>query len=423
MFHFLKKYIIIIPIILLCFFLYTIDDDLDPEPQRILEQYNNLTGNQAFFYLMGIDTAEQDPIAVGKNIFEQGKIIADVNDFIAHVEHFDQFEKKRKKLAFPSLEADILCDKETPCFKKIAANIEKYKQKIQQHQILIQRYQKFLTFDQYQTASDFNYHIFLRSYRMLVDANKLVLLNAIIQAFEKQPQQAMNNLLNNLQGLRKQLGQMDNLLEKMIIGALIAQNLDTLSLILHENHLQLDKQLKPLSKKEKEFEIIFERELVMSYKMTKSLKQNISFYNFHWLYKPNISMNKVYLSYKKLLEKNKLAPKDFAKLINQKEKKSFADDIKTAWFYFRNPEGERLVATVQPSYVEYLVSFFELDAKISLFNQVNYQGTTNFNTIKNPFFEKEFAFLSKDKRNLCLKPIYLADQGDKRPNLCLKLIR
>jgi len=128
---------------------------------------------------MGIDTAEQDPIAVGKNIFE----------------HFDQFEKKRKKLAFPLLEADILCAKETPCFKKIATNIGKYKQKIQQHQILIQRYQKFLTFDQYQTASDFNYHIFLRSYRMLVDANKLVLLNAIIQAFEKQPQQAMNNLL------------------------------------------------------------------------------------------------------------------------------------------------------------------------------------------------------------------------------------
>jgi len=70
-----------------------------------------------------------------------------------------------------------------------------------------------------------------------------------------------------------------------------------------------------------------------------------------------------------------------------------------------------------------LLPSLELDAKITLFNQVNYQGTTNFNTIKNPFFEKEFAFLSEDKRSLCLKPIYLADQGDKRPNLCLKLIR
>jgi len=94
--------------------------------------------------------------------------------------------------------------------------------------------------------------------------------------------------------------------------------------------------------------------------MTKSLKQNMSFYDFHWLYKPNISMNKVYLSYKKLLEKNKRAPKDFTKLINQKEKKSFANVIKTAWFYFRNPQGERLIATVQPSYVKDLASFFRI---------------------------------------------------------------
>jgi len=428
MLHFLKKYTRDFLILLLCFLLYSIDDNLDPKIQKIVEQVNHLKANEAYFYLMGIDTAaDQDPMVVGKNIFERGKKITDEIDdnFTVNLERFEQFDKKRKKLVLPQLEADILCREENPCFKKILADTEKYKQKIQQHQILVQRYQKFLTFDQYQQPNESNFSLFSPSYRFFTIPNKIIILNAIIQASEKQPQQAINNLLNNIKGLRKKLWQTDDYIGKFILSSLIAQNLDTLSLIAYKNHLQLKEELKPLSKKEKDLEIVFARELAALYNNSKIMKQNASFYDFPWLFKPNMSINKLYLFHNQLLEKNKLAPKDFAKLINQKENKKLTDVIKTAWSYFRNPEGEIFRPSIKSYYFEYIASLFELDAKIILFNQIHYQGITDFNTIKSPYFENEFVFFSKDKRSLCLKPIYLQkqeeDQIQKRTDLCLKL--
>ena len=187
----------------------------------------------------------------------------------------------------------------------------------------------------------------------------------------------------------------------------------------------ISEELKPLSKKEKDLEIVFARELAVLYNNSKIMKQNAHFYDFPWLFKPNMSINKLYLFHNQLLEKNKLAPKDFAKLINQKENKKLTDVIKTAWSYFRNPEGEIFIPSIKSSYFEYIASLFELDAKIILFNQIHYQGITDFNTIKSPYFENEFVFFSKDKRSLCLKPIYLQkqeeDQIQKRTDLCLKL--
>ncbi len=207
----------------------------------------------------------------------------------------------------------------------------------------------------------------------------------------------------------------DNLIGKLVILMKLSEIIDVTSVILSNENLE-GEIIPGLSQSEKGFSMIAAREFGMSYHTFKNLDKNPEFFemggNFPgWItrmvYKPNMTVNAIAPVYYQLENLARMAPDDFAKHIEE-EQSSPPSTSK-----LRNYIGDVLIS-ISPEYDQYVAKFYDMDAKIELFNQVHY-FKKNLENMDNPYYGSEIP--QETDGSLC----FTGPLEDKRSLRCLRV--
>lgn len=399
--------------------LLQIDDDINPEAVSFLTKATVTNkNNEAYFYLLGLNAAEgSDPVSVGLAIFTQ-------NDITKTGSH--------PKLELPSGANFINATTINALF-----NVNNTSTVLTKHAVLLKRYETFITKKDYLTLNEPSLSSdMLPTYSYLTAGNKLYMLKAIHMAHNNEAKLAVELLMANLSHLRMQLRNADSLIGKLIYTSIIDQNLDVLSILLHQKKVVLNTKLLPLSSAERDFNKAMSRELLFVNNILTDLDKNpqlfeqseIDFNNetssedtpntpawlVRILFKPKMSINAKFPYYQKVAKQSRLTPSQFSQSIKHSTPQHTSYSV---LYYIRNFVGSILMDTV-PEFDQYIVRVFDLNAKISLLNQLPTVDSTNsIANIINPYFNKTgTAYYTKDNASICL-----TGPSDDDKSRCLKI--
>lgn len=389
-----------------------IDDELNPEVERFLAQSKVSDNSEAYLYLMGIDAlADENPSEIGKQVFEsiqQNESLATSD--VEPIELLDMTDEN--KLPLPSSER--FCSSwHEDCFETIFSNNDDLAEILSSNAILLQRYQTFINMSDYHTLAKPTASEIFPPYSYLAKGNRLVILKAVQTAQTADPAQAVTILMDNISVLRQQLKSADNLIGKMIYTALISDNLDALSIFIHQQNIAFGHEIVSVSLAERNFEVAMVREFALIYDVYTSLDKNPEFFaqaGFEnestapkWLvktvFKPNMSVNEAYLFYENIATRSQLKQQDFASGAENNEQLQ----IQTS--SIRNYAGSILNNIAYPDFDKYIARLFDLNAKIALFNQTadSTELPADLSTIQNPYYGTgNTAYYSDDGKNICL---------------------
>lgn len=400
--------------------LLQIDDELDPEVATFLEQARPAESSEAYLYLLGIVAAEgEDPLAMGKQLFASMQQAEQQYELGDETFGFKDYPED-KKLALP--EGELFCSgSEQDCWQTIFNDEEGRDQVLKQYATLLLRFQAFIKMTDYQTLSKSTVMEISPPFQYLNKGNRLVISTAIHIAQTADSEQSITILIDNISGLRHHLKSADTLIGKMIYTALISDNLDALSLIIHQNKQVFEHQIGSISLAERDLEIVMAREFTMSYGLYTAMDKHPDFFTstsvddggFNsddgfkapgWavktIFKPNMSINKAYLFYKRILTRSQLDQTEFAAMAFEKHEQPLFRPT-----YIRNPVGTILNDIASPSFDQYIARLFDLNAKIAIFNQTMNKTALpqDLSFIQNPYYEKGgTAFYSEDGKSICL---------------------
>ncbi|MGF1692484.1 hypothetical protein [Photobacterium kagoshimensis] len=331
-----------------------IDDKIEPAVFSFLEISESAKDNEAYFYLMGIFSDEgTPPELLGRGIY--AKFIENNESY--HYENDILFTN-----GLPLPDVGNICDlTKDQCIGSIVDNKKKLTDNIDEHAILISRYSHFMAYQEYKTVTQPSAYEPVPPYKYLVQANRLVLINAVLDGSIV----GVDNVLTNISVVRRRLIDADTIIGKMIYLKILEENIDVLAFL--KERLKISKPLNVvnLSKKERSLYSQISREFRLVYDDFKSLVNRKDIFSSHvetplWvsrmIYKPNMTINSQFLIYKILAERSRLNVSEFTnEEYNVLQSKS----------WLRNPVGTILVDIAVPNYGEYSKRIFHVDGKIS----------------------------------------------------------
>ena len=398
--------------------LLQIDDELNPEVASFLEQAKPAESSDAYLYLLGIIAAEdEDPLVVGQQLLASMQQAEQQYDFSDGTFGFEAYPDD-KKLALP--DGALFCaNQQEACWHIVFDNKAARDQALKAHAVLLQRYQYFLGLNDYHSLVKPTAVEGFPSYEYLVKANRLVTLNVINTIQTTDSSHAIKIMTEHIALLRNYLKSTDNIIGKLIYSAIISESLDVLSLIIHQGQTAFPPQLSPLSVDERDFTTVMSREFAMGYDLYTCLDKHPQFFSTltmagiqnkgkspAWLvrlvYKPNMTINEDYLGYKEAVLRSQLAQKQFAVTVANELKNEQKSHYKIS---IRNYAGGVLNNVARPSFDRVIARVFDLNAKITIFNQTVNKETlpSDLGYIQNPYYEKGgTAFYSDDGKSICL---------------------
>ena len=417
----IKIIIGILAVLLTAILLLQIDDDLHPDIRPILATYNAPEDNDAYFYLLGLDApADTDPTAFGKQKLTN-----------------KNYDNDLPKLPIPN--GSLFSHNDNATFLTSAFTSDTIAETLENNAVLLARYETFIAMEGYQTASTPSVDEPLPAYPHLAAGNKLFLLKAIHTAKSSDLATATTHLSNHITALRSHLKKADTLVGKIIYTALLAESIDTLSIIAGQANSKPTMQIMPLTIVEQSLQLPMFRELASMSNLMTSLDKNPEFFTKHdafnqaksddsnlevpgWyvklFFKPNMSVNHMYQYYKDTVALSELTSKEFASTVQYEiDKHTSAYSM----FSIRNLAGNILTNIGAPNFEGYVGRVFDLNCKIALFNQMYGQPKAiPVDQITNPYYDKTgTAFYSQDKKSICLTgPI---DTGNDKDSRCLTL--
>lgn len=293
------------------------DEPLKPEAERLLAETINT--NEAYLYLLGINAAsDENPKAVGGKVL--GSIFQGEALYVLGGKQFTYMPyPKNKALKLP--EGAFFCSKntETACLDTLVkAELPAIEQTLQEHAILLERYQRFLEKNDYITLSS---HLEPTNLNLnyLVKGNRLLQLKTIALTKQGKVAEALELLNKNNLHLQNYLAITDQLIHKIIYNAFLNDNIDLASLILSQQKtgsfkipmlsyeaLNLNKVL------DSEFATTFralkflEKDTILNLRANQdsnSLKEVGLHASFNLLYKPNMTINELSTYYERLKSK------------------------------------------------------------------------------------------------------------------------
>ena len=398
--------------------LLQIDDELNPEVASFLEQAKPAESSDAYLYLLGIIAAEdEDPLVVGQQLLASMQQAEQQYDFSDGTFGFEAYPED-KKLALP--DGALFCvNQQESCWQTVFDNKTARDQALKAHAVLLQRYQYFLGLNDYHSLVKPTAVEGFPSYEYLMKANRLVILNEINTIQTVGSSHAIKTMTDHIALLRNHLKNTDQLIGKLIYSAIIAENLDVLSLIIHQGQTASPPQLSLLSVDERDFATVMPREFAMGYDLYTSLDKHPQFFSAStlagdksegkspaWLvrlvYKPNMTINEHYSVYKAVVLRSQLAQKQFAVTVTTELKNEQKSPYKIS---IRNYAGRVLNNLARPSFDRVIARVLDLNAKIAIFNKTanKVMLPEDLSYIQNPYYEKGgTAFYSEDGKSICL---------------------
>lgn len=411
--------------------LLQIDDELDPEIATFLEQARPAESSEAYLYLLGIVAAEgEDPLTVGKQLFASMQHAEENYTFGDEAFGYEGYPAD-KKLALP--EGKFFCSgRDEQCWPTLFSNPSELEQVLRDHATLLKRYQSFVQLADYRSLSKPILLEVFPPFDYMLKANRLVVLNAIYMAdaAEPTPTQAIDMLARHIVALRQQLIKVDNILGKVIYSALIAESIDALSLISHQNNMVFKDEILPISSLEHDFSTVMPREFAMSFDLFMSMDGHPDFFaksNINddykapsWLvravFKPNMTVNNSLLFYKSAIARSQLEQIAFTRAVTGEND----DGDQLSKFSIRNYAGNILNRIAVPNFDQYIARFFDLNAKIAIFNQTRdkKQLPEDLDYIQNPYYEAGgTAYYLDDGKTICLT----GPLGKDKDHRCLRV--
>lgn len=396
-----KKSLTLLALIMGLVLLAQQDDNLSSEANMMLDSIKWESPSNAYLYLLGM-SAElgTDPILEGEKTISEIRVLEstylDVNDF-------DDLQTFTQKTPLVLPEHEIFCSISEPsCIYKIFS-YSKIDLSSETFEVLENRYLTLLGMEDLHslTMPHFNEHIPL--YSPLVKANRLVSLNAIYKARNCCPREASESLYDLIELLSRYVENSDTLIGKMIGYALLNETIEVLSMLLREFNLE-GKGIKLLSKEQLSFnkainrEFAFARSVILiaargdKWKWVPEWVEKIGI-------KENMTSNASVPLYRYVVSLSESSQLEFKDLLGQSEK----IPLKTAWF--RNFFGTLLNQTALPNYEKYVARGFDLNAKISLFNEIRGQKITPeiLKNIPNPYYNDSTnnGIIDAEKNRVC----------------------
>ena len=420
----IKKILLGLVVILLL----QIDNDLKPEIADMLEQAMPAESSEAYLYLLGIVAAEsEDPSVVGRQLF------TDMQRAEEHYTFGDQsfeYEAYPEDKMLPLPQGELFCDSsEEGCWQAIFNKKQEREQVLQANTTLLERYNAFISLPDYHSLAKPTEQEVFPPFSYLIKANRLVILNAINTHQTAEYGRTINVLTDHVSTLRNQLMRADNLVAKMVYSAMISDNLDALSLIIHASNGVLNDEIASLSLAERDLALAMSREFAMGYGLYTNLDRNSEFFGYAedgwkgympgWLvrvfFKPNMTANDAFIFYSDTVQRSQLAQTEFAKSDLERSEEPY---FKLS--SIRNSVGNILNSIARPNFDQYIARLFDLNTKISIFNQIADKAVLpiDIDYIQNPNYGTgDTAYYSEEGKSICLT----GPLEDERSLRCLRV--
>lgn len=399
------KYIITVFIALAGFLFFHSDDDLSLKAQEWvnkLEQDRN-SSSEAFIYLNGIMAAQdEDVMSVGSARFAAYRKAEDLAKPTDEGINFEDYPVD-KEISRPSRDSEIYCRlSEVDCLEKVLNNRSGWRTELNEFAVLLQRYRTFIKFTEYTTLSKPSVYEATPRIEYLNYGNRLSILDSLLLAGQGNLEAAIDLLNSEIKSLRIHLLIADNLIYKLIVAAMIANNLDAMAYVSNRYNYYKKLDIPHLTSDELSMKEPALREFGMAYAIYTSLDGNPELFETGgntpaWfvraIYKPNKTINESIPSFEKLIELSSLSQQEFAQY-KVPENPQIEREID-----FDNFVGSVLNGIAGPNFHEYVARLFDLNCKITL---VNYIVENREKQLINPYYpQQQDAFKSSDNE-ICL---------------------
>ncbi|UTA48742.1 hypothetical protein L1F30_04160 [Simiduia sp. 21SJ11W-1] len=301
------------------------------------------------------------------------------------------------------------------CIKSLITSSDKGAALLQGYDVLLGRFEKFLSYDEYITLAKPLANEVFPPYQYLMAANRLALINALTTAKAGRVEQSTHALGTFIEKLHRHLALQDNLIGRMVFVAMLSDAIDVYSAVLQEserNTVMLD----PLGEQAKRFHPVVAREFALVHNLAQEMDGhpellqsggNMPGFVSRWLFKPNMTLNALIPIYARMERLALLSPEGFAKVM---ETGVVPQPETSSWL---NYLGHKLLQD-GPEFDEYIARVHDLDVKISLFNQVH-SLHRDVDELINPYSPKAASPASYQDGQVCMP----GPLPDKRGLRCL----
>ncbi|QUM84472.1 hypothetical protein [Moritella sp. 28] len=388
--------LILIPVISLTIF--KCDDALSPTATKWLEsiEQNDQAESQSFLYLNGImASADADVIQFGRERLE--------------LLNQQQNPDILKTLVMPQEENPLYCRfSKADCFDYVVNNDTAWVAELKQHGVLLTRYRKYLSFRDFRSLVGSSMLIDYEVIESLRSANRLALLESLTLAAEQSPSSAVQLLIDDTHNLYQQFPAIDDFVLKLILGNLLANNLDIIAYISDKYNYHADIDLPYLTVDELSFKNMAIREFGWEVELYRSLDGSPDLFNKdghlpRWianiLFKPNMTINGSIPATEYMIAMSELTAEEFAKM-----QLDDGEDDEEQGVDFFNPVGSVLNSLARPSYHAQMARLHDLNGKISLVNSLlEGKNSLEGKSIKfsNPYYPNADAY-SINGNKICL---------------------
>jgi hypothetical protein len=365
-----------------------------PLPQSGLNQLSRMPKLKANLFLNGImAAADADVIQFGR---ERLKLLIEQQD-----------PDILKTLVIPQEEDPLYCRfSKTDCFDYVVNNDYVWAVELKQHEVLLTRYRKFLSFRDFKSTAGSSLLIDYKVIESLRYANRLALLESLTLAAEQSPSAAIKLLIDDTNNVYHQFPLLDDIVLKLVLGNLLANNLDIIAHISDKYHYHANIDLPYLTVDGRSLKKMAIREFGWGVELYRSLDGNPELFHKggevpRWivniLYKPNMTINHSIPATEDMIAMSELTAEEFAKM----ELDDGVDDEEQGVDFF-NPVGSILNGIGGPSYHTQMARLHDLNGKISLVNHLLEGKNSQFNNPYYPNSHPNSEAYSVDGNTICL---------------------
>lgn len=393
--------------------LLPIDDELDAEAAAWGQAANDtqdVEGN-GYYYLMGIMAAPaEDPAAAGKALLDNYRAteLKFLNGELAEFVPPDYPSGR----SLPAPGGDYYCRiQDAGCYSRLASNPAALREELRTHAVLLERYRRYLQFEAVKFLVEPVIYEKFPPYQYIARGNKLNQFRILVEAADGDPARALSRLHEDMAQLRRHLADASSLIGKMMMLAMLADDLDLLF-----NLSQAPDASHPvpaLTQQERSLQSAMAREFGYVPNLFRQMKQHPDslegdFHSYDWLVsmtiKPNMSINELFPYYKSVAELSAADAAEFNRVMTAGGPRSDTE------FSLRNIGGYVLNSIGAPELTEYIARIHNVDCKIALVNAALTMDNTAWTEIlngarqldaDNPYQPGEKPYADREAQALC----------------------
>lgn len=350
-------------LIFLMVFALDSDDPLTSLADRWLKQkaVDRASDSAAFVYLLGMEaSADVSVEAYGLQRMAELRDLAHLVDPPA-----------RPSLSKP-VSKNLYCNPhEASCIDSILAGRARWPALLAQNAVLLERYERFLRFDDYRVFTPLGDAIPFADYSYLLAGNALQRLRILALAEAGEIDAAAEMLHTDISALRRQLVIADDLIYKLVIAGTLGHDLEWMAWMHAAHELPNAQTVAFLNTAERSLEKPMVKELFLVYQTLKELdgnanalsnEQKIPVWLVKRLFKANRTVNLMMPNYTRPITLSTVAQAELPELFEQE----FDHGLH---FQFLNPIGSVLASlTGQVAYDRYVARIADINVKIGVLN-------------------------------------------------------